>query len=134
MKVYITARFKGAREQREAIEAVCKAVREAGLEDFCFIRDIEHYENIFDDPKELWQRAYEELRACDALLIDVSDAPTTGRVIEAGMAFAWNLPIFVLAKHGIDYKDAYDGIATTIIRYNSLADVTRALKLDIITT
>ncbi|MBP7760190.1 hypothetical protein KA093_00130 [Candidatus Saccharibacteria bacterium] len=40
MKVYITARFKAAAEQRDSIEALCKAVRDAGMEDFCFIRDI----------------------------------------------------------------------------------------------
>ena len=128
MKVYITARFKGASEQREAIEAMCRAVREAGMEDFCFIRDIEHYSNFFDDPRELWQRSRDELRSCDALLIDASDLPTTGRVIEAGMAYAWGLPIFVLAQHGIEYKDAYDGIAACVIRYESLSDVTAQLK------
>lgn len=128
MKVYVTARFKGALEQREAIEALCRAVRDASMEDFCFIRDIENYRKIFHDPKELWQRSREELRACDALLIDVSDMPTTGRVIEAGMAYAWKLPIFVIAKNNIEYKDAYNGIAARVIRYSSLDNVTTELK------
>lgn len=128
MKVYVTARFKGATEQRESIEALCQAVHDAGMEDFCFIRDIEHYEKLFDDPKELWIRSLEELRDCDALLIDVSDLPTTGRVIEAGMAWSMQKPIFVLARHDIAYKDAYDGIAALVIRYDTLQDITDGLQ------
>lgn len=128
MKIYITARFKGAAEQRETIEALCEAVRSAGMEDFCFIRDIEHYTKFFDDPSELWERSRIELRACNGLLIDVSDIPTAGRVIEAGMAYAWGLPIFVLAKNGIEYKDVYDGIATKVIRYDTNYDITQELR------
>lgn len=128
MKIYITARFKGAAEQRGTIEALCSAVRDAGMEDFCFIRDIEHYEKVFDEPVELWQRALAELRQCDGLLIDVSDAPTTGRVLEAGMAYALGLPIFVIVKEGMSYKDAYDGISSHVIRYTTLDDVTSGLR------
>ncbi len=90
MKVFVTARFKDA--NRGDIEALCAAVSAAGLEDFSFIRDIENYQKIFDNPVELWQRAREELTRCDALLVDVSDFPTGGRVIEIGIAFGLKCP------------------------------------------
>lgn len=126
MKVCVTTRFKGA-ENKEALVALCAAVRAAGMEDFSFIRDVENYQKTFNDPKELWKRAREEIRKCDALLIDVSDNPTGGRVIEAGIAYALDLPIFILVKEGLQYKDIYDGIGTVVIKYETTEDITKTL-------
>lgn len=125
MKVCVTARFKDA--NREDIEALCVAVKASGMEDFSFIRDIENYQKIFNDPVELWQRARDEIAKCDALLIDVSDAPTGGRVIEAGIAFGLKLPIFVAVKRGTEYKEVFDGVATEVIQYDDYRDITSRL-------
>ena len=128
MKVCITTRFKGNENKDDIIE-LCAAVRAAGMEDFSFIRDIEHYQKTFNDPKELWQRAREEVKKCDALLVDISDNPSGGRVLETGMAYALDKPIFVLIKNGLEYKDIYDGVSTVVIKYNTYADVTMALSI-----
>lgn len=128
MKVYVTTRFEGATQNRHEIDALCHAVKEAGMQDFNFIRDIEHYKHTFDDPKELWERAYDELGACDALLVDVSDHPTGGRIVEAGMAYALRKPIIVVKKHGIQHKALFDGIATKIIEYDTYKDLTKQLR------
>lgn len=127
MKVYVAARFKGA-DNKQEIEALCEAVRAAKLKDFCFIRDVEHYKHTFDDPNELWDRAYDELRACDALLIDVSDYPTGGRLVEAGMAYALRKPVIVTKKRGVKHKGLFDGIAATLIEYSTHDELTRELK------
>lgn len=125
MKICVTARFKNA--NKEDIEALCAAVKASGMEDFSFIRDIESYQKIFNDPVELWRRARDEIAKCDALLIDVSDAPTGGRVVEAGIAFGLKLPVFVAAKKGIEYKEVFDGIAAEVIRYSDYRDITSRL-------
>ncbi|HEX6258636.1 MAG TPA: nucleoside 2-deoxyribosyltransferase [Candidatus Saccharimonadales bacterium] len=127
MKICVTTRFKGEENKQDIVD-LCAAVRAAGLEDFSFIRDIENYQKTFNDPKELWQRAKQEITQCDALLIDVSDNPSGGRVIEAGIAYALDMPIFVLVKKGLEYKDVYNGIATVVIKYEAYADVTKALR------
>lgn len=127
MKVYIAARFKGMENKRE-IEALCSAVKAAGLTDFSFIRDVEHYKHTFDDPKELWARAYDEIGACDALLIDVSDHPTGGRVVEAGIAYALRKPVIVATKRGVQHKGFFDGISSSVIEYDNMKDLTAKLK------
>ena len=127
MKTYIAARFKGA-ENKPEIESLCAAVRASGLEDFCFIRDVENYEKTFDNPQKLWDRTLQKMNACDAFVIDVSDRPTGGRVIEAGIAYALKQPIFVLVKSGTSYKEIYDGIATLVITYDSYNDIIEPLK------
>jgi nucleoside 2-deoxyribosyltransferase len=123
VRVYVPARFKGGSNRGE-IEALCAVVRKAGLEDFCFIRDVELYKKTFDDPVELWERARLEITNCDALVIDVSDAPSGGRVVEVGIAFAQEKPIVVLVKEGIPYKGLYDGVAKAVLTYEELEDVT----------
>lgn len=127
MKVYVTARFKGD-ENRSEIEQLCDAVRKAGMEDFCFVRDVENYQKTFDNPKELWARSLLEIRHCDALLIDVSDAPTGGRVIESGIAYALNMPVFVIARTGVQFKELYNGIATEVFYYGDYDDLTLQLE------
>lgn len=127
MKVYVTARFAGANNKQE-IEELCTAVREAKMRDFCFVRDVEQYKHTFDDPKQLWDRAYDELGSCDALLIDISDQPTGGRMVEAGMAYALRKPVVVVKKRGVHHKAVFDGIADTIIEYDSYKDLTKQLK------
>lgn len=128
MKIFITTRFSTAAESKQNVEQLCAAVRQAGAEDFCFVRDVEHYQHVFDDPKELWQRAKDELAKCNTLLIDVSDGPTGGRVVEVGMAFASNQPIFVVAKRGTQYKQFFDGIAHAVIFYDTYDDIIAELR------
>lgn len=127
MKVYVAVRFKGA-DNKQEVEALCAAVKAADMDDFCFVRDVEHYKHTFDDPKELWQRAYDEIGACDALLIDVSDNPTGGRVVEAGIAYALRKPVIVIKKPGVQHKGLFDGISSTVIEYTSHKDLTAKLK------
>jgi hypothetical protein len=48
---------------------------------------VEHYQRgVFSDAHELMRRAKQELLKCDALLIDISENPSGGAVIEAGVA------------------------------------------------
>lgn len=128
--MYITSRFNNAVDNRESIEQLCLAVRAAGYDDFSFIRDIERFNpDHFGTQKEVWSAALDFLEECDALLVDVSDAPSGGRIVEAGMAFALQKPIYVICKSGERYKDFYKGIATKIIEYEDFGDVTEGLRL-----
>jgi len=127
MKVYVATRFKGA-ENRHEVEALCEAVHKAGLHDVNFARDIEHYEKTFDNPKQLWAKAYDEIAACDALLVDVSDHPSGGRLVEAGMAYALGKTVIVTKRRGVQHKAVFDGIARTVITYDDYHDLTRQLK------
>lgn len=124
MRIYITASFG---EPKEKTEELCRLVKTAGFEDFCFIRDVENYRKVFDKPKELMRRAKEEIQKSDILLIDVTDKPT-GRAIEAGIAYALGKKIIVIMKKGVKIKDTVRGMADLIIEYDKIAEIVPRLK------
>ena len=124
MRAYITSSFG---DGKEGIEKLCAIVRSSGFEDFSFIRDIENYQKIFEKPEDLMKRAEEEIKKCDALLIDMTDKPT-GRAIEAGMAYSLGKKIIVILKKGTAIKDTTRGIADAIIEYDTIEDILPELK------
>jgi hypothetical protein len=129
MKLFITARFKGD-ENKADIEKLCEIVHDAGFDDFCFIRDVEKYQRgVFSSPHELMDRAREELLKCDALLIDVSDSPSGGRIIEAGIAFGHKKLVMIIAKRGTEISVPIIGITTSnIIEYDQIDDIRDPLR------
>lgn len=125
MKVFITASFKEGKNKDE-IKYLCSLIKESGFEDFCFIRDVENYQKIFDNPKELMKRAKEEIEKSDVLLIDMTHKPT-GRAIEAGIAFAQNKKIISIMKKGTKIKDTTRGISDAVIEYDEIKDIVNPL-------
>jgi len=128
--MFITVSFQGNDNKKE-VEQLCSLVKQAGFDDFCFIRDVENYQHVFDDPKDLMRRSFEEIKNSDWLLIDMTNKPT-GRAIEAGIAFALDKKIVVIMKKGTIIKDTVIGISDSIIEYEDINDVLPKLK-DLIT-
>lgn len=126
MKLFITASFKGD-ENKQEIKHLCNLTKEAGFEDFCFVRDIENYQKTFSDAKKLMQTSREEIEKSDALLIDLTNKPT-GRAIEAGIAFALNKKIVVIAQKGTTMKETAIGIADLVIEYSLIDDIVPPLR------
>ncbi len=126
MKLFVTATFKSG-ENKQEIEHLCALVKRAGFEDFCFIRDVENYQKVFDDPQKLMQRALDEIEKSDALLIDMTSKPT-GRAVEAGMAYALSKKILVIAEKGTRIKDTTKGIADVVIEYSIIDDIVAPLS------
>lgn len=102
-------------------------VKEAGFDDFCFIRDVENYQKMFHDPRELMSRAKSEVLNCDALLIDLSTL-SIGRSLEAGIAFGAGKKIIILINKGVQLRDTAKGVADKIIKYVDLIDIVKPLK------
>ncbi len=121
MKIYITAPFKNG-DNKEEIEKICSIVKKAGFKDFCFIRDIENYQKIFDDAHELMTRAKQEIEKCEALMIDF-DGPASGRMIELGIAYALKKKIVLITKKGTKVKETISGVTDAIIEYKNIEDI-----------
>lgn len=125
-RMFITASFQG-NENKYEIEFLCSLIKKAGFVDFCFVRDVENYQKVFNNPKDLMVKAKEEIEKSDYLLIDMTDKPT-GRAIEAGMAFALGKKVIVIMKNGTQIKDTTHGIADLIIEYDRIDDIIEPLS------
>ncbi len=121
MKVFITASFKEGKNKDE-IERLCLIVKNSGFSDFCFIRDVENYQKVFNDSKELMERARVEIEKCDVLLFDATEK-STGRAIEVGIAYSLRKKIIVIMKKERVIKDTLQGVADAIIEYREIEDI-----------
>ncbi|HEX8923340.1 MAG TPA: nucleoside 2-deoxyribosyltransferase, partial [Patescibacteria group bacterium] len=77
--------------------------------------------------EEVMNRAMDEIKKSDWLLIDMTDKPT-GRAIEAGMAFAAGKNIVAIMKKGTIIKDTVKGISKAVIEYDKIEDILPELK------
>ncbi len=121
MKVYITATFKGG-DNKEEVEHLCSLVRASGFEDFCFIRDVEQYQKMFDNAHELMERAKEEIEKCDVLFIEYT-GPSHGRMVELGMAYALGKKVILITKKGTFVKETIRGVTDAVIEYSELEEI-----------
>lgn len=132
MKVFIPAKFTADDEDKKHINKLCDAVQDAKLEPFCFVRDVQDYKNTFKSAKEQWARIYDELGACDALLLDATEEPGIGSMVEAGMAFALRKPVIIAKRHSGKVDNSLEGISSTIIEYKDYSDLSKRLaKYDV---
>lgn len=113
-RMYITAKLN----DEVNTNLLCSGVRDAGFTDYCFVRDEKNYSNA----EELMIRAKEEIEKSDWLIIDMSEK-STGRTIEAGIAYALGKKVAVIVKKDTFVKDTMAGIADVVIEYSKLEDV-----------
>lgn len=125
MKVFITAPYRGTDNKAE-IEHLCSIVKSAGFEDYCFVRDFEHFQKVFTDPKEIMQKASEEIIKCDVLLFDASEKSTI-RAVELGIAYSNHKKLIVIVREGTVIKETLRGIADALITYKEIADIQQDL-------
>ncbi len=74
------------------------------------------------------KKAKEEISKSDYFLIDY-DGPSTGRMIELGIAFALNKKVIVLKQRNIDLKNTVEGVSQFVIEYENLEDIVEKLKI-----
>lgn len=126
MKVFITGNFY-RKSAKPTIEGLSEAVRNAGMVDVSFMRDVERYKRSKGSAKETWYKVYDELAACDILLVDMGEY-NDKRAVECGMALALKKPIVITARRGMKHKKLFDDMASTVIEYDSYKDITQQLK------
>jgi nucleoside 2-deoxyribosyltransferase len=126
MKMFITATFKEDKNKTE-IEKLCSIVKQAGFDDFCFIRDVENYKKTFSNPTDLMENAKNEISKCDILLYDGSKK-STGRAIELGIAYCLHKKIIIIKNTNTKIKDSLSGTADKIINYKNIEDIKAGLE------
>ncbi len=116
MKIYLAIKYHPDLRNRALIEAISTALAAQGWQTVCIVRDVEQWGALAFTPQALMQRTFDEIEACDLLLVEFSEKGV-GLGIEAGYAAARGRPVVVLAPEGVEISTTLQGISRRVIRY-----------------
>ena len=122
MKAYISIKYRADNSNKDYIENITSALERNGFETVCIARDIEKRGQVQLTPHALMQRAFAEIDASNLLVVDLTEKGV-GLGIEAGYAYAKQIPIVVIAKRGSDVSMTLQGIARKLFLYDEFEDL-----------
>ena len=123
MKAYISIKYRADNSNKDCIENITSVLERNGFETVCIARDIEKWGEIQLSPHELMQRAFAEIDLSDLLVVDLTEKGV-GLGIEAGYAYARQIPIVVIARKGSDISATLQGIARKLFLYDEFEELT----------
>jgi len=121
MKIFIAMKVPRADETlRLAADLLPATVKLTGHQPF--LATVEIARNGLTDAKDFMPFVCEHLRSAD-LLILLNHPDLRGGLIEAGMAYAWNIPIWLCHQPGERVSSSMRGCADLTIEYETLDDL-----------
>ena len=122
MKAYISIKYRADNSNKDCIEYIASTLERNGFETVCIARDIEKWGQVQLSPNELMQRTFAEIDSSDLLVVDLTEKGV-GLGIEAGYAYAKQIPIVVIARQGSDISTTLQGIARKLFLYDEFEDL-----------
>jgi len=127
MKAYLAIKYREDLNNKGLIEDISKMLEKVGFETTAILRDYEKWGKVKFSSRDLMKLAFRLIEESDLLMIEFSEKGV-GLGIEAGYAFAKNIPIIVIAKEGSDISDTLRGIAKEVIFYKETRDLLTKFK------
>ena len=121
-KAYLALKYHPDGSNRPLIEALSACLEKHGWKTFCVFRDLEHWGQTAFDPPELMRLSLRAIEASDLVVVELSEKGV-GVGIEAGYAYARQIPVITLARRGADISDTLRGISAAVLAYGDLAEV-----------
>lgn len=126
-RVFLSIKYHANHVNRARIEAIITALAQRGAQGVCIARDVECWGECQFDAAELMRRTFVEIDASDLVMVDLTEKGV-GIGIEAGYAYAKQIPIVTIAQRGADISETMRGISRAVLFYNDLAEVARAIS------
>ncbi len=121
MKAYISIKYREDNSNKDCIENIPAALVQNGFETVCIARDIEKWGQVELSPQELMRRTFTEIDSSNLIVVDLTEKGV-GLGIEAGYAYAKQIPIVVIARKGSDISTTLQGIAQRLVLYGEFED------------
>ena len=122
MKAYISIKYRADNSNKECIEHISTALERNGFETVCIARDIEKWGQVQLSPHDLMQRAFAEIDSSNLLVVELTEKGV-GLGIEAGYAYAKQIPIVVIAKRASDISMTLQGIVRELFLYDEFREL-----------
>jgi hypothetical protein len=121
MKIFIGMKApRTDKELRLAADLLPVTVKSAGHDPFLATDEIAQHE--LSSPQDFMPFVRDRLRLAD-LVIVLNHPELRGGLIEAGMAYAWDIPIWLCHKPGERVSSSMRGCAEVTIEYETLNDL-----------
>jgi nucleoside 2-deoxyribosyltransferase len=121
MKVFIGMKVPRADEElRLAADLLPASVKSTGHQPFLATDEIAS--RGLTNPKDFMPFVWEHLRSADLVII-LNHPDLRGGLIEAGMAYAWDIPIWLCHKPGERVSSSMRGCTDVTIEYETLDDL-----------
>ena len=115
-KAYLALKHHPDGSNRPLIEALSACLAKQGFETFRVFRDLEDWGRVTFDSAELMRLSLAAIDSSDLVVVELSEKGV-GVGIEAGYAFARQIPVVTLARQGADISDTLRGISTQVLAY-----------------
>jgi len=121
-QAYLGIKFYEDQRNRPQIEMITDALLSAGWATQVIVRDLEEWGAVVFDPHTLMARTFAVIEACDIAIIDLTEKGV-GLGIEAGYAFAKDIPVYTIAREGSDISTTLQGVSKEVCLYRNEYDL-----------
>ncbi|MBN1872633.1 MAG: nucleoside 2-deoxyribosyltransferase [Anaerolineae bacterium] len=127
MQAYLAIKYHPDSRNRERIERIIAALAAHGIGSICIARDVEQWGTVQLDAPTLMQCSFAAIDTCDMMIVDLTEKGV-GTGIEAGYAYAHQIPIITIAQTGADISETLLGISSQVYSYHTYDDLVTFLK------
>ena len=118
-QAYIGIKYYEDNRNQSEIDQLSRQLEQAGYKTVCITRDIEKWGDIHLTPPDLMRQTFAVIDQSDLVVMEMSEKGV-GLGIEAGYAYAQGKFLLVMLQEERELSSTMAGIATKIIRYNTL--------------
>lgn len=122
MKAYLGIKYYENYCNKSIVDKISSILEKRGYEVICIVRDIGSEGQIKHDPHELMKLTFEKISTCDLVVIELTEKGV-GLGIEAGYAYAKEIPIITIARSGSDISETLVGISNKIFFYDNIENI-----------
>lgn len=122
MKAYIGIKYHEDYRNKAIVDKISSILENNGYETICIVRDTNIEQQNKYNPRDLMKLTFEKIDNCDLVIIDLTEKGV-GLGIEAGYAYAKEIPIITIAKSSSDISETLVGISKKIFLYNNIEDL-----------
>ncbi|WP_422485434.1 nucleoside 2-deoxyribosyltransferase [Gudongella sp. DL1XJH-153] len=127
MKAYIAVKYHKDRRNKDIVDSLEAIIERKGFETVSIVGNDYRGTNEFANSYDLMKVTFGKIDECDLLIIDLSEKGV-GLGIEAGYAYAKDIPVITIAKQGSDISETMEGISRKTIFYNRIEDLEYKLQ------
>lgn len=121
-RIYLGLKFHSDGANRRRVHALVSAINNIGIQCECLVSEGPVETRVLDWERSLMLRAFKHIGASDIILID-STEPSVGAGVEAGYAFARNIPIITIAQKQSNISDTLIGVSARTGYYSDIEEL-----------